>query len=66
MNFDIGGGKSEYLHFDGLVLSKICNVSSRIYRGVLFWKITYSFKNNTRNLFSFRTSRWKLNINRKI
>ena len=26
MNFNLGSGKSENLHFDGIFLSKVCNV----------------------------------------
>ena len=30
MNFNLSSGKSENLHFDGIFLSKVCNVSAKI------------------------------------
>ena len=34
VNFNPVGGKSENLHFDGLLLYKVCNVSAKKFRGV--------------------------------
>ena len=42
--------KSENLHFDGLLLPKVCNVWAKKLRGVVSWKTTYCFKNDIRNL----------------
>ena len=42
--------KSENLHFDGLLLSKVCNVWAKKLRGVVSWKMTHCFKNDIRNL----------------
>ena len=40
----------ENLHFDGLLLSKVCNVWTKKYIGAVLWKMTYGFKNDLRNL----------------
>ena len=39
VNFDSSSGKSENLHFDGLVLSKVYNVWTKKYIGVVLWKM---------------------------
>ena len=35
VNFDVSSGKSEHFHFNELLLSKVCNVGAKKYRGVL-------------------------------
>ena len=50
MNFNSGSGKSENLHFDGIFLSKVCNVRATIIQ------TNCVVKNNIRSLVNFRTS----------
>ena len=52
MNFYSNSEKSENLHFDGIFLSKLCNVWAKI---IMSWKMTYDFKSDTRNLVNFHT-----------
>ena len=59
VNFHASSWKSENLHFDGIFLSKVCNVWPKIYRRVVSWKMTYGFKNDIRSLVNFHTSSWK-------
>ena len=59
VNFNASSGNSENVHFDGLLLSKVCNVWTRMYRGFVSWKITYDFKNGVRNLVNSHISSWK-------
>ena len=56
MNFDSSNEKSENLHFDGIFLSKVCNVWADIIKASCAVKMTYDFKNDIRNLMNFHTS----------
>ena len=56
MNFDSSNEKSENLHFDGIFLSKVCNVWADIIKASCAAKMTYDFKNDIRNLMNFHTS----------
>ena len=53
VNFNTSTGKSENLHFDGLLLWKVGNVWAKKYRGVVSWKMTYGFKNGISHLVNF-------------
>ena len=45
INFNWSSEKSENSSFDGIFLSKACNVWAKIkYRLVVSWKMTYGFK----------------------
>ena len=46
MNFNSSSEKSENLHFDGIFLSKVCDVWAKIIWRVVSWKMTYGFKND--------------------
>ena len=48
VNFKVNSGN---LHFDDILLQKLCNVWAKKYRGVVLWKMTYGFKNDIRNLW---------------
>ena len=60
VNFNASSGKCENLHFDGLLLQKVCNVLAKKYRGVVSRETTYGFKNDVSSLVNFKTSSWKV------
>ena len=43
----------------GYFCRKYAMFELKIYRRVVFWKMTYGFKNGIRNLVNFHTSSWK-------
>ena len=45
--------------FDGIFLSKVCNVWAKIIQTGCVVKMAYGFKNDIRNLVNFYTSSWK-------
>ena len=59
MNFNLSSEKSENLHFDGIFLSKVCDVWDKIIQTSCVVKNDYGFKNDIRNLVNFHTSSWK-------
>ena len=50
VNFSLSSGKSENLHFDGILCRKYLMFELKGYRGAVLWKITYGFKNDISNL----------------
>ena len=59
VNFNSNSGKSENLHFDGLLFEKVCNIWAKKYRRIVSWNMIYGFKNDIRNFVNFHTSSWK-------
>ena len=59
MNFNLSSEKSENLHFDGIFLSKECNVWAKIIHTSCAVKTTYDFENDIGNFASSHTSSWK-------
>ena len=59
VNFNASSGKSENLHFDKLLLSKVCNIWAKKIQRSCVVKMTYNFKNDITKLVSFHTSSWK-------
>ena len=45
MNFNLSSENSENVHFDGIFLSKVCNVWVKINRRIVSWTMTHGFKN---------------------
>ena len=58
-NFNASSGKSENLRFDGLLLSKVCNVWAKKIQRCCVVKTELWFQNDIRNLVNFHTSSWK-------
>ena len=50
VNFSLSSGKSENLHFDGILCRKYVMFELKGYSGAVLWKITYGFKNDISNL----------------
>ena len=46
INFNLSSEKSENVHFDGIFLSKVCNVWVKLNRRVVSWTMTHGFKND--------------------
>ena len=56
VNFNSSSGKSENVHFDGLLLFKVCNFCAKKIQTKCVVKNDYGFKNDIRNLVNFHTS----------
>ena len=57
LSFNENSGKFNNVHFDGLFLSKVCNVSAKKIQ-IVSWKIIYGFKND---ISSFNENSGKFN-----
>ena len=56
LNFNSTSGKCENLHFDGLLLSKVCNVLAKKIQTKCVVKNDYSFRKDIKNLANSHTS----------
>ena len=62
-------GKSKNFHFNGLLLSKVCNVWATKIWGVVSWKKTYEKKMKNfffQKIFLFRALSWKTTCEKKM
>ena len=59
MNFNSSSEKSKNLHFDGIFLSKVCNVWAKIIKSSCVMKNDLWFQKWHKELVNFHTSSWK-------
>ena len=56
VNCNSSSGKCENLHFDGLLLLKVCNTWAKKIQMKCVVKNDYSFRKDKRNLVNFHTN----------